>query len=384
MSDNTHQASAGATYASDVTNEEDPEYFDMILVGTTGLGKSTLGNRLLNFEKDDNSLPDAEDKTSTPPRFIRFLQQGFKYMFKGFKTADDVEESEQAESVTKSCQLAANKVTTVRVLDTPGFSTTDSRLRLFDANLQIFRWIVREQIVHNMEVKRILYFLPHRGAGTGKANKVLQQELEIMYHFFGTPAFELMVLIATQEELYQEYSFTEVQCRIIEKAFCTAVTKVTDGKVTTAPPLVYFGLNDQGAVMLKKIQEAPVSDHVFKPVFRDDICARCSCQIRFTVPPSGECTAVGIVRGDTLEKYDESKCHPSFISKYSQEEKLVGGLKHCVTFGFVYLHEGEKNWPWFFNSEEFCPQCHKLPGSDPCLKVNEKFNSVKVRHSNEL
>lgn len=235
-----------------------------------------------------------------------------------------------------------------------------------------------------MEVNRILYFIPHRGAGTGKANKILQQELEVMHHFFGTLVFENMVLITTQEEYYQDRNFGDVQCKTIDKAFRAAVTKVTGGKVTTAPPLVYFGLNDQGEVMLKKIKEAAVSDLVFKPAFQDDICARCSAQIRFTDLPSRERTAVGIVRGDELEKYDKSKCHPGFIPKYSQKEKIKGGLMHCGTFGYYYYHEGEKRWPWFSNTEEICPHCKEPPGSDPCLQVNEKFNGVKLCHSNEL
>ena len=138
--DSVHQG--GATNASD---GEDTKYFDIILIGTTGLGKSTLGNRLLNFEKDDNSLQsldgpaEAEDsKPSTPSRFVRFLQQGLKNIFIGFKTGDEVEESERVESVTENCELAANKVTNVRVLDTPGFSRTLG----YVCSIQTYRFFV--------------------------------------------------------------------------------------------------------------------------------------------------------------------------------------------------------------------------------------------------
>ena len=65
----------------------------------------------------------------------------------------------------------------IRVLDTPGFSPSnvEAGATTYQINLQIFRWIVREQLdpKKNMAVQRLLYFLPNRGIPE-KADGTLQ------------------------------------------------------------------------------------------------------------------------------------------------------------------------------------------------------------------
>ena len=100
----------------------------------------------------------------------------------------------------------SNRETMIRVLDTPGFSPSmlEADVTAYKANLQIFRWIVREQLdpKKNMAVQRLLYFLPNRGVPE-KADATLQEELKVMYYFFGTAVFNNMVIIATQAFRYQ-------------------------------------------------------------------------------------------------------------------------------------------------------------------------------------
>ena len=156
------------------------EYYDIIISGKTGRGKSTLGNKLLSSE------------SSTVTDHV-------------FRTADDVDQSESIHYVTKNCELKANEQTKIRVLDTPGFSPSKmGSVSVHESNLQIARWIVREQLnpKNKMRVQRLLYFMPERGT-PGKADAVLQGELKVMYHYFGIELFNHMIIIATQDLRYQ-------------------------------------------------------------------------------------------------------------------------------------------------------------------------------------
>lgn len=109
------------------------EYYDIVLIGRTGQGKSTLGNKLLNVDGTaECKIRCFEDSTSLK----RFIQ------------ADEMpSRSEQMLSVTTKCKLLANNSTNIRVLDIPGFSdsgtATGSKLPVYDANLQLedpWRW----------------------------------------------------------------------------------------------------------------------------------------------------------------------------------------------------------------------------------------------------
>ena len=314
-----------------------------------------------------------------------------------FLTSDDVGKEQRILSVTKKCKLIGNKVTGVRALDTPGFSDTSSKKdhTVYQENLQIFRWIVHKQVdpSKNLRICRILYFLPYRGVPE-KADGILQEEIKVMHYFFGMDVFSCMVIIATQEKRCQSIEFTDNDCELVSQVFGEAVEAVTGSNFTARPPVVYIGLNESDDDVLSKIKSADILDKekFFVSVFQDGTCLRCACKIRLRKASSGRNIAVGVMQEDgELTEYEESKCHPFFIAKYSMAEKIEGGIKHIITFGIPYgigVVTGYETWPWFNNCEEICPRCNKPPGSDGCCKILEKINvcdtDVIVTHTNQL
>ena len=258
-----------------------------------------------------------------------------------FLTSDDVGKEQRILSVTKKCKLIGNKATGVRALDTPGFSDTSSKKdrTVYQENPKIFRWIVHKQAdpSKNLRICRILYFLPYRGSE--KADGVLQEEIKVMHYFFGMNVFSCMVIIATQEKRCQSIEFTDNDCELVSHVFGEAVEAVTDSNFTACPPVVYIGLNESDDDVLSKIKSADILDKekFFVPVFQDDTCLRCACKIRLHKASSGINIAVGVMQEDhELTEYEESKCHPFFIAKYSRAEKIKGGIKHIIMFGIPY------------------------------------------------
>ena len=324
------------------------EYFDIVIVGRTGQGKSTLGNKLLRIPPDAASAEQAEIL-----QYGAAIAKTVGTFLKKFKTADDVEKPLRKLSVTDECKLLSNGETMIRVLDTPGFSPSnvEAGATTYQTNLQIFRWIVREQLdpKKNMAVQRLLYFLPNRGV-LEKADGTLQDELKVMHYFFGTAVFNNMVIIATQARRYQSIPFTEEDKDEVKYVFFEALQRVTDGKVSGCPPILYFGIDDHYEDVLYGIMQANTlgKDNIFVPAFADDKCSRCTGKIRYS---EGENSVrVGVLYGDELVTYEKSKCHPKFIHKYSTAVKVAGGLGHVATLGIPYAVGaalGKKTWPGF-------------------------------------
>ena len=398
----------GVSIASDQDDRDTQEavivfpgnYYDIVIIGRTGLGKSTLGNKLLQVH-DTSYITNREFSTS----YVRgkgISEPNIK--FDGFPTSED-KDVEKDLAVTKECQLVANESTSfeaIRVLDTPGFHTKKSGMTMYQANLQKFRWIVREQVDpdKNLAVKRLLYFLPDRSTDW-KSDGIVQEELELMHYFFGTAVFSHMVAIATQamNSKYQQFEFTPADEEIVRVKFHKAVKAVTGGKISEGPPVIYIGYKDSSDVALNKIKQARVigKEEYFKPEFRKNVCSRCSGEVQYATSSSGRAIPIGFVRDPAqgIEEYEESKCHPYFIRKYSKEEKRKGGAKHVATMGIKYLvdrYYHRESWPFFFNSDEICSiaSCKGPPGSIGCCQIGEEVDveefetKVTVYHTNKL
>ena len=363
------------------------EYYDIMITGKTGLGKSTLGNKLLQLSR---TVAAGEPRGIFSTEFVKGVGTSDKCHcdLPRFLTEDDVENDKKQFSVTKTCQVIANERTKTRVTDTPGFfpSNLEPGMTIQQANLQIVRWIVYEQQDKRMKFKRLLYFFP----GTPrKADGALQEELRVMYYFFGPAIFSHMVVIATQESDIESVELRKTFCDKVQNVFCAAVEAVTSSDCR--PPVVYIGLNDAYDDVLQRIKAAPVminGNSHFVPVFRDNVCTRCGDHIHYS-----QATPISVFKDRVFGKYEESKCHPCFIRKYSKAEKIAGGVGHVATLGIVYVTATvlrRESWPSFINSDEMCPHCKGSPGSIGCCRVEEQVEvedqhvTVYHAHKNKL
>ena len=142
----------------DDEEEEDSDYFDVMMIGRTGIGKSTVGNKLLDIDPETSSLSGAyrvgEDITNMIKKWD--FEQDQKPYF---------EAGDGRETITKRCKVLSNEKTKDRVLDTRGFADTDTTQRdgVVEGNLQSFRWILQAQKAHDLRFSRVVYFLPNRG-----------------------------------------------------------------------------------------------------------------------------------------------------------------------------------------------------------------------------
>ena len=414
------------------SDEEESSYTDFMMIGRTGYGKSTVGNKLLGIDPETKSLLDVHRMGDDITNVIRLwdFDGDDKHYF---------EVGDGKESVTMKCKVLSNEKNMNRVLDTRGFADTENTRKygVIKGNLQSFRWILQTQRAHNLRFARVLYFLPNRGPPE-RSDGTLQEEIRVMHGFFGQKIFDVMVIVVTnhKRDRYQQAGFGEEDICETKEVFMLAFQKVTGTDLSMCPPVVYIPFNEDHETIRKSIVGAEVISDAevlyFSPEFPkvrnfdregdelpplvklgtplqekkqnfqknrgkcfrfEDRCTRCA--IKMIVQerlPSGEEIPVRVFfeNGDE-EVYDNTFCHPFFIPKYTRLVKIFGGIGHIVAFGMGKLYEKvskKKSWPWFSNSEEVCVNCRKPPGSDGCAPVSQHIalrgENYMVDHSKEL
>ena len=378
---------------------------NVLLLGKTGRGKSTTGNKLINRDGDDPSLwakdetvkrewpeePTGEnrsDKMSSEP--IRFVAE------------------KSTISVTRGCSIISNTQMGFRVMDTRGFAPSDFTGHVYLANLQIMREVVGITAVKNLRFDRVLYFLPDRDIPE-RADGYLQEELSVLWHFYGEIVFRNMVIVVTAPSSKSstrstnpdlESKFGEGSTEDVKDVFMQAMKQAIDSRenatLPSCPNVVFIPQHATNVSVAKIVRNALALDKDrIKLEFQKTTCSRCASVIHITGRKGNASVAAAEVEGK-IKVPEESTCHPVIIPKYTRLKKVGGGVAHIVTLGIpqgIYTAyqrfktgtTGKTLWPWFKNSEEKCAKCQHAPSVKGCTKIGEKYGSeIVVEHSHKM
>ena len=391
-----------ATYESDPASD----YYDVLLLGRTGLGKSTTANKLLQVDNRDSVLVTC-DKGADVGRDRA----------PNFRTGDGMD------SITSECKLVSNEMSMIRVLDTPGFADTRETKEhgVFRSNLRTFRSILRAQDVNDLAFCRVLYFLPQRGP-LERADGVLQEEIKLIHGYLGEEVFKIMVIVATnrKKRYGKQEEFDDYDVGRTEKVFMKALEIIIGSDVIDrCPPVLYLPYPEPNLIHMvvgaPVLYEEPLKTPVVvdfsesrlkieelirrekkkhrgrKLQFRDR-CVKCSSKLIYENTRTRGRVPVRIVVNEGTDQeetvpYSDSKCHPYLLPKHSNVTKLVGGVAHMATLGlFVGIGKarGKKMWPGFTNHDEFCAGCKGPPSAAGCTKVDKRFTLQTKQKEEEI
>ena len=372
-------------------DDKDFSYSDILVIGSTGMGKSTLANKLIGID------PQTKKPYETVPSGASVIK---KWDIEGednlyFETGDEVD------SVTNACKVLSNENTMIRVLDAPGFTGVDMAYSYGVArgNQHCLRLVLQKHREHDLRFSRIVYFMPQRGPPE-RIQGTFLEEIKVMHDYFGQKFFDIMVIAVTnnKREQYQARGFLDSDLKTTMEGFQAAFLSITDTNLPKCPPILYLPFDEEHQIVLNRIIGAEVISDAemldFSPEFpvnrshivkdhkkgqKEKECEKCALLVITEKPTDGEEKPVLVKHenGDE-EAYDSSRCHPFFVQKHSRCIKFFGGLGHLMTLGLTVCYSW--SWPGFTNNEQVCKKCGRPPRTAGCCPVNQQVEIDMENH----
>lgn len=412
-------------------------YYDIMIIGRSGMGKTTTTEKLLvanpdgfNYVSQYPSYLNVEELGKEGSKHIKHqdlcmwkipedkdaierLTERLKLLtFFRATTTDSLPHQSinkaraEASERTQVPELFSNEKTKLRVLDARGFfgpastneqnpnqvgrsshpfTTTAMNANL--AHLGTMRSILHIQTSMSMKFSRILYFLPCRGTLEASSAPLIE-ELQLLHYFFGRSIFETMVIVATLGRIHYKM-FSEHDARInfpedeLDKSRETIQEELKKlmPNETPQPPVIFISQNETCESILAKVKGTQVARNSLCLQLKSTVCARCSATI-------GEKKSERIASTDQNDWaksmiYEESHCHPLMVPRYSRIQKIVEGIAYVVR---TVVRRNSGNRPDF--SAEKCIECGCPPGSLGCWRVYTNYiiegETYVVNHNNRV
>lgn len=390
-------------------------YYDIMVLGRTGSGKSTTVDKLLIANPTGRNYRDVQQNELVSDENRGILKCGDDISMWILSEKKDSEEERVGTRLknlaffralgnphlevdkardtymnvfgrTEECELFSNETSKVRALDVPGFfGATDADSVAYQGknDVSLMRKVLEIQTAMNMKFRRILYFLPVKGE-LNRDDAILKLELKWMSYYFGKSIFKSMVLVATipaylsrqpgmpelpaSEKEKSRRIFKEVMNDVLRQAH--ANDHADDSP--NAPPIIFISMAESCESILEKVKGAPVeSDEGLELEFDPNTCINCGIKSAII---KGENVACYFPTGDMSEAipYDESHCHPAIVPRFS-----------------TYLRNPFWFWRQVILKGEQCVHCGKGPDSPGCMQVGKELKRmfrkpIKVNHNSKL
>ena len=394
-------ATGGSTRAgSSAGKDAAMDYYDIMVIGKTGMGKSTTADKLLIANPDgsisylgsEHTEPVVENERLTADNMIMWLlsdapneKERVTQRLKNLIFSRGLNESHaqineyhsETDDATLSFELISNETTKIRVLDVPGFfgggdagasiaSAGEKAHGAVNVALGRMRMVIQIQDTMRMNFRRILYFLPTRGS-LKRSDAYLETELTTLANYYGKYIFYSMVIVATfppgAYEGGNTLTFSEGLIAQTSKHFANALSRALPGEADLpSPPIVFISMTDTCETILANVMNARVARDYITLEFDTQMCARCGSKTK-TIKSE----KISVYADDTETStipYDESTCHPLFLPKYTKVKEILGGIVHLTPLGRYF-----QNWPRFGAINEECARCMKPPGTPGCTRV---------------
>jgi len=365
-------------HASSGPQQDYEDYFDIMLMGRRGMGKTTTAEKIIMAKSGKKHDPEPTNDISIwclsdEPEVKERVKKRLENLYLWRSLANPHEEvnrrRKEERRDTSKCELLCNDTSKVRVLDVPGFHGTNESCSFskYDDDLSLVRKILHLKSAHKFKFNRIVYFLPETSSMI-RDSQILHLELSLMWKYFGRSIFNSMVVVATHDnntfsvftEPVSLDSMEELKTtkQYFNKALCTVLL---DAKESPSVPLMFLSQSDTCPDILKKIKDSQVSQEGAGLEFNSSTCARCSKGIEKGHKGGGEGSS-------------PATCHPMMIPKHAKFKHISAGTVHLMTFN-IFMGK----WPSFGSLDEKCLKCGKPPSSVGCTPLDSNYSHLKAQ-----